>query len=119
MADPAPSSRRLAHVTPSASQSRSTEVPAPARRRTPTAVVKRHYEAWFDWFDRGELARNDSGELEAPIMNIGYWKDERDDVRGAQVAMVNLLVSRMPGLAGARVLDAGCGVGGPAIILAR
>jgi hypothetical protein len=51
------------------------------------------------------------------LVNLGYWL-EATDWSSAQVALVHFLADQTGSLAGARVLDVGSGLGGPAIILA-
>jgi ubiquinone/menaquinone biosynthesis C-methylase UbiE len=50
-------------------------------------------------------------------MNIGYWGWGARTPRQAQEAMVQLVAARAGDLQGRRVLDLGCGMGGPASIL--
>lgn len=51
------------------------------------------------------------------LVNLGYWAAERDWA-AAQVALARFLADQAGNLAGARVLDAGSGLAGPAVILA-
>ena len=53
-----------------------------------------------------------------PLTNIGYWGDGAVTAREAQLTFVRQLADRLPYLEDQRVLDAGCGVGGSASVLA-
>jgi cyclopropane fatty-acyl-phospholipid synthase-like methyltransferase len=52
------------------------------------------------------------------MVNMGYWTRGAMTDRAAQEQLVHELASRVPSLKGLRVLDAGCGLTGPAAILA-
>jgi cyclopropane fatty-acyl-phospholipid synthase-like methyltransferase len=81
-------------------------------------TVARHYDQFFDMFDRDTLYAN-PGKLEPPpIINIGYWAHGATTAREAQEAFVHFAAAHLPGLEGSRVLDVGCGLAGPASILA-
>lgn len=72
--------------------------------------VLRYYELFHDLFD---TVSRGSG-----ILNIGYAEDpERADVTEAQKDMVRLVLSALPEKE--RLLDVGCGVGGPACLAAE
>jgi ubiquinone/menaquinone biosynthesis C-methylase UbiE len=79
-------------------------------------TVREHYQNF--WALHGRDAAVSSLRPEPPIMNIGYWGKGARAARDAQVEFVRLLASQIHDIDGSRVLDAGCGVGGPAIILA-
>ncbi len=54
-------------------------------------------------------------------MHGGYWHDEEDDAPGpvAQNRLTDMLIERTSARSGDRVLDLGCGVGGPALRLIK
>lgn len=82
-------------------------------------TVAQHYDQFMDVFDREKSYAASAFAQPAPIMNIGYWAQGARTAREAQEAFVHFAASHLPGLAGSRVLDAGCGLAGPASILAR
>ncbi|MGH2459508.1 MAG: SAM-dependent methyltransferase [Chloroflexota bacterium] len=82
-------------------------------------VISQHYDRFADAFDRERAYAAEGWTGPAPIMNIGYWARGATTARQAQEAFVHYAVEHLSPLAGQRVLDAGCGVAGPASILAR
>lgn len=89
-----------------------------ANRVKNTRVISQHYDRFADVFDRGRTYAANGWTEPPPIMNIGYWARGATTAREAQEAFVHYAVEQLPPLAGQRVLDAGCGVAGPASILA-
>lgn len=82
-------------------------------------TVRRHYEGYFDLLDRRRRYEAASLGGRPPIMNLGYWARGAGTAREAQEDFVHELIARAPHPRGCRVLDAGCGVGGPATLLAQ
>jgi len=84
-------------------------------RALPTAFVDRLAAPFLDPKHRWSVA----SYRERPLLliNLGYWPGAKE-IGEAQVALVHLLAGCAPDLAGARVLDAGSGLAGAAIILA-
>ncbi len=81
-------------------------------------AVRDHYNRFFDLFDRDRAYAEAGWDRRPPIVNLGYWGRGARTSEDAQVAFVHELASRLPMLKGSRVLDAGCGLCGPAAILA-
>jgi ubiquinone/menaquinone biosynthesis C-methylase UbiE len=79
-------------------------------------TVRDHYRKF--WAAHGRTTSGMLAAREPPIMNIGYWGNGAATSREAQVEFVRVLASNVPNIEGSRILDAGCGVGGPATILA-
>lgn len=74
------------------------------------APVLRYYELFHELFD---IVSESTG-----IFNIGYAEDpERADLARAQEGMVRLVIDSLPEKG--RLLDVGCGVGGPACLAAE
>jgi SAM-dependent methyltransferase len=63
-------------------------------------------------------ARSPASSARPPISNIGYWGNGAVTEREAQTTLVRELAERVPELAGRRVLDVDCGLGGPASLIA-
>jgi cyclopropane fatty-acyl-phospholipid synthase-like methyltransferase len=82
-------------------------------------AVARHYKQFWDLLDRRTTHDPATWEGPPPILNIGYWAHGAENSREAQLEMVRFAASRLPDLRGRRVLDIGCGMAGPASILAR
>lgn len=82
-------------------------------------TIAQHYDHFADVFDREKTYASKRWTEPAPIMNIGYWARGATTARQAQEAFVHIAAEHLPPLAGLRVLDAGCGLAGPASILAR
>jgi cyclopropane fatty-acyl-phospholipid synthase-like methyltransferase len=80
--------------------------------------VVRHYREFWKLHGRESTPPPLAVDGRPPIMNIGYWGDGAVTAREAQVTFVRLLADRLPDLEDRRVLDIGCGVGGPASVLA-
>jgi ubiquinone/menaquinone biosynthesis C-methylase UbiE len=66
--------------------------------------------------ERGALVAG--GNALPPIMNMGYWGNGAVTAREARVTFVRELADRLPELHGRSVLEAGCGLGGAASLLA-
>src|SRR5579863_7694178 len=81
-------------------------------------TVRDHYNRLFDLLDRGTSYSDSGWNQRPPIVNLGYWSRGTTEARDAQIAFVRELASRLPDLKGQRVLDVGCGLCGPAVILA-
>jgi ubiquinone/menaquinone biosynthesis C-methylase UbiE len=81
-------------------------------------VVRQHYNRFFDMLDRGKSIPESGWEQRPPIINLGYWSAGATTARDAQIAFVYALASRVLPLKGRAVLDVGCGLCGPATILA-
>ncbi|MFC3743141.1 SAM-dependent methyltransferase [Paractinoplanes deccanensis] len=79
--------------------------------------------------DRDDLAVIDYYDIVGPVMqklwddnfHFGYWDDPGDTstVAAATDRFTDLVIGRLAATAGARVLDLGCGIGKPALRLAR
>jgi cyclopropane fatty-acyl-phospholipid synthase-like methyltransferase len=82
-------------------------------------TVRQHYNQFFDLLDRKKLYSEPGWEQRPTIMNLGYWSRGATTAQEAQLEMVHQVASRVPSLKGSRVLDVGCGLAGPASILAR
>ena len=82
-------------------------------------AISQHYDHFADVFDRETTYAARGWTEPAPIINIGYWARGATTARQAQEAFVHYAVEQLPPLDGKRVLDAGCGMAGPASILAR
>jgi cyclopropane fatty-acyl-phospholipid synthase-like methyltransferase len=80
--------------------------------------VRRHYDKYFSLLDRNKSFEAAGWSERPPIINMGYWAGGARTAREAQETFVRELASRAPALKERHVLDAGCGVGGPATILA-
>ncbi|MGQ0678878.1 MAG: SAM-dependent methyltransferase [Actinomycetota bacterium] len=79
---------------------------------TKKAVVEYYDGSWFDyrviWLDRGNLAKH-----------FGYWED---GIRTHSQSLLNMnkhVAARVDPKPGERVLDAGCGIGGSSMWLAK
>jgi tocopherol O-methyltransferase len=89
-------------------------VPTEANRPTLNAAVARYYDTTLDLYE----------ELWGEHVHHGYWDPgERPGANGADRAtatdrLVHELVAYAGIPAGARILDVGCGIGGPALYLA-
>ena len=85
-------------------------------RALPTAFVDRLAAPFVDPKHRWNVVGSYRGRP-LLLINLGYWPGAKE-IGEAQVALVHLLAGCAPDLAGARVLDAGSGLAGAAIILA-
>jgi tocopherol O-methyltransferase len=89
-------------------------LPATGTRPTLNAAVERYYDTTLDLYE----------ELWGEHVHHGYWDPgERPDANGAgRAAATDRLVHELVAFAGiptgVRVLDVGCGIGGPALYLA-
>src|SRR5215470_17596199 len=81
-------------------------------------IVRDHYNRFFEILDRDKSFSALGWNRRPPIVNLGYWARGATTSREAQEHFVHELASRLPALKGARVLDVGCGLAGPATILA-
>ncbi len=81
-------------------------------------TVREHYDSLFNLVDRSGLYESGGFTERPPIVNMGYWRHGAKTARQAQEQFVHELASRAGSLRGKRVLDAGCGLGGPATLLA-
>jgi O-methyltransferase StaMB len=81
-------------------------------------AVREHYDALFSLVDRARMYEAGGFAGRPPIINMGYWLRGAKTAREAQEQFVHELASRAGELHGRQVLDVGCGVGGPAAILA-
>jgi cyclopropane fatty-acyl-phospholipid synthase-like methyltransferase len=81
-------------------------------------TVRQHYNRFFDVLDRGRTIPENGWEQRPPIVNLGYWSRGARTAREAQIAFVHELASRVTPLQNRRLLDVGCGLCGPATILA-
>lgn len=54
-------------------------------------------------------------------VHVGYWRSDDDDstLQQAMDTLTDVMIERISVTAGSRVLDVGCGVGGPAVRLAK
>ncbi|HEV2098207.1 MAG TPA: class I SAM-dependent methyltransferase [Stellaceae bacterium] len=90
----------------------------------PTAIddnirtVSQHYDRLFDLVDRDKTYHSEGFRQRPPIVNMGYWLHHPKTAREAQEHLVRELAARIPDLPGKRVVDVGCGLAGPAILLA-
>lgn len=82
------------------------------------SAVRQHYNSYFSLLDREKSLQAAGWQQRPPIVNLGYWADGARDARQAQERLVHELASRVPDWRDRRVLDAGCGLAGPATILA-
>ncbi|MFC3575141.1 methyltransferase domain-containing protein [Streptomyces yaanensis] len=75
------------------------------------AAVKDHYDGLIDLYE----------DLWGEHIHHGYWAEGETDPgrHAAQVRLVDELISFGPVTEGARVLDAGCGIGASAVYLAQ
>src|SRR5437868_4618678 len=94
------------------------QAPQKSASRVSERAARRWYDWWFQRFDRGVVEASPERGMRPPIMNIGYWGTGATTSREAQEAFVELLASRITDRKGVRVLDAGSGLGGPAVLLA-
>lgn len=83
------------------------------------AAIRDHYRAFWKMQGRSTSPPTLLADGLPPIMNIGYWAEGAMTGREAHIELVRQLASRVVPLADRRVLDVGCGIGGPAAILAR
>jgi cyclopropane fatty-acyl-phospholipid synthase-like methyltransferase len=81
-------------------------------------AVRDHYDRLFDLVDRAKTYQSEGFSQRPPIVNMGYWLPNRRTARAAQEQFVRELAARAPDLTGKRVIDVGCGLAGPAILLA-
>jgi cyclopropane fatty-acyl-phospholipid synthase-like methyltransferase len=81
-------------------------------------TVREHYDSLFGLVDRAKSFEEAGFARRPPIVNMGYWLKGAKTAREAQEQMVRELASRIGDLKGRRILDAGCGLCGPAMILA-
>lgn len=81
--------------------------------------VRRHYAAYFNLLDRAKSFETAGWQRRPPIINLGYWTRGAKTAREAQEDFVHELVALSPFPRGSRILDVGCGVGGPATMLAQ
>lgn len=90
----------------------------------PTAIddniraVRQHYDRLFDLVDRDKIYHSQGFGQRPPIVNMGYWLHNPKTAREAQEHFVRELAACVPDLQGKRVVDVGCGLAGPAILLA-
>lgn len=79
---------------------------------TKKAVVDYYDGSWFDyrviWLDRGNLAKH-----------FGYWEPDTRNHSQSLTNMNRQVAARVNPKPGERVLDAGCGIGGSSMWLAR
>jgi 27-O-demethylrifamycin SV methyltransferase len=80
--------------------------------------VRSHYNRFFQVLDRDRSIPQEGWENRPPIINLGYWSHGAKSARDAQVAFVQELAAQLAPLQERRVLDVGCGLAGPATILA-
>jgi cyclopropane fatty-acyl-phospholipid synthase-like methyltransferase len=81
-------------------------------------TVREHYDSLFNFVDRARMYEADGFANRPPIVNMGYWLHGATTAREAQEQLVRELAARAGDLHGRHVLDAGCGIGGPATMLA-
>jgi cyclopropane fatty-acyl-phospholipid synthase-like methyltransferase len=81
-------------------------------------TVREHYDRLFDLVDRSKSYDADLTGQRPPIVNMGFWLRGARTAREAQEQFVRELASRGGDLRGRRILDAGCGLAGPATLLA-
>src|SRR5579883_2632758 len=82
-------------------------------------TVRTHYDALFDLVNRSKTYEAEGFAEPPPIVNMGFWSRGARTAREAQEQFVRELAARAGYLEDKRVLDAGCGLGGPAVILAK
>jgi cyclopropane fatty-acyl-phospholipid synthase-like methyltransferase len=90
----------------------------PAKIDDNIRTVRDHYDRLFDLVDRASTYQSEGFEQQPPIVNMGYWLQDTKTARAAQEQLVRELAARVPDLKGKRVVDIGCGLAGPAILLA-
>ncbi len=81
-------------------------------------IVREHYDSLFNLVDRAQMYEAQGFTERPPMVNMGYWSRGAKTAREAQEHFVHELAFRAGSLDGKRVLDAGCGLGGPAVNLA-
>src|SRR5207245_2344244 len=81
-------------------------------------TVREHYDRLFDLVDRGRTYHSEAFKQRPPIVNMGYWLHNPKSARAAQEQFVRELAARVPDLKGKQVIDVGCGLAGPATLLA-
>jgi cyclopropane fatty-acyl-phospholipid synthase-like methyltransferase len=81
-------------------------------------TVREHYDSLFSLVDRSGMYEAGGFRERPPIVNMGFWLRGAKTARQAQEQFVHELASRAGSLEGKHVLDAGCGLGGPATLLA-
>ena len=86
--------------------------PASTDSSTEKAVAQYYDGSWFDyrvvWLDRGNLAKH-----------FGYWDENTRSHSESLLNMNRQVAARVEPKPGERVLDAGCGIGGSSIWLAK
>jgi cyclopropane fatty-acyl-phospholipid synthase-like methyltransferase len=82
-------------------------------------TVREHYDSLFDLVGRDATYTSEAFRQPPPIVNMGYWLRGAKTAREAQEEFVRELARRIPDWKQKRVLDVGCGLGGPALLLAR
>ena len=108
--------RGRTQVSATASQRQSVELQA-----TDSSIkkVRAHYERYLGMFNREQSYEAGGFRQRPPIVNLGYWARGARTAREAQEHLVLELCKRAQDLRGRRVLDVGCGLAGPATILAQ
>lgn len=86
--------------------------------QTNIRTVREHYDSLFNLVDRSGLYELGGFTERPPIVNMGFWCRGARTARQAQEQFVHELASRAGNLQRKRVLDVGCGLGGPATLLA-
>ncbi len=81
-------------------------------------TVREHYDRLFDLVDGSKAYDSEGFRQRPPIVNMGYWLNNPKTARAAQEQFVRELANRVLDLKGKRVIDAGCGLAGPAALLA-
>jgi cyclopropane fatty-acyl-phospholipid synthase-like methyltransferase len=78
---------------------------------TTTSAVGEHYDSMIDYYEL----------LFGGQVHFGYWPEPADDgdFPAALLAMTDLVLDELAVRPGERVLDVGCGTGGPAVRLAE
>ncbi len=89
-----------------------------ARIEANQRVVRKHYDSLFDLVDRAKSYQGDAFKQKPPIVNMGFWEHGAKTAREAQEQFVRELARRAPDLDGKQVLDIGCGLAGPGVLLA-